>query len=238
LQAFTALFHGGFNGVLLRLLVLRELTADVETPSLSRADINAKLGYLEPDALETVLSRLRSTGLLVWDEPVGVSHHANRAQCAGRHRIACMWKKITIRLEMSYMLTQVAGAQAVGVSVEQLHHLLGRLIELTEEFSDAIASGSEFQLRAAQQKWHTACDWVEKGSQIIHAIPMMSGRCGHPSCSAGNRPRSECAAEYAGHVFACAESDRTATRASRSVGFIDDRYQNLAAAKRRPRRAG
>ena len=48
--------------------------------------------------------------------------------------------------------------------------MLGRLIELTEEFSDAIASGSEFQLRAAQQKWHTACDWVEKGSQIIHAI--------------------------------------------------------------------
>jgi hypothetical protein len=47
---------------------------------------------------------------------------------------------------------------------------LGRLVELTEEFRDAIASGSEFRLRSAQAKWHIACDWVEKGSQIILAI--------------------------------------------------------------------
>ena len=172
LQAFTALFHGGFNGVLLRLLVLRELTADVETPSLSRADINTKLAYLEPDALETVLSRLRTTGLLIWD----ASQSVYRITPTARNVLAALESLLHIeehndQAEMSYMLTQVAGAQAVGgVSVEQLHHLLGRLIELTEEFSDAIASGSEFQLRTAQQKWHTACDWVEKGSQIIHAI--------------------------------------------------------------------
>ncbi len=172
LQAFTALFHGGFNGVLLRLLVLRELAADVETPSLSRADINTKLGYLEADSLETVLSRLRSNGLLLWDATQSVY----RITPTARNVLAAIESLLRIneqddQAEMSYMLTQVAGAQAVGgVSVEQLHHLLGRLIELTEEFSDAIASGSEFQLRAAQQKWHTACDWVEKGSEIIHAI--------------------------------------------------------------------
>ncbi|MBC3869791.1 hypothetical protein [Undibacterium oligocarboniphilum] len=171
-QAFTALFHGGFNGVLLRLLVLRELASDVESPAVSRADINAKLGYLEPDALETVLSRLRSTGLLVWD----ASQSVYRITPTARNVLAALESLIHTeqnqdQAEMSYMLTQVAGAQAVGgVSVEQLHHLLGRLIELTEEFSDAIASGSEFQLRTAQKKWHTACDWVEKGSQIIHAI--------------------------------------------------------------------
>lgn len=172
LQAFTALFHGGMNSVLMRLLVLRELTADAETPSLSRADINAKLGYLEPEALETVLTRLRSTGLLLWDTSQSIYRIAPMA----RNVLAAIESLVQVEqqddeAEMSYMLTQVAGAQAVGgVSVEQLHHLLGRLIELTEEFADAIASGSEFQLRAAQEKWHTACDWVEKGSQIIHAI--------------------------------------------------------------------
>ena len=172
LQAFTALFHGGLNGVLLRLLVLRELTADVDSPSLTRADINTKLGYLEPEALETVLARLRSTGLLIWD----ASQSVYRIAPTARNVLSAVESLLQVeenndQAEMSYMLTQVAGAQAVGgVSVEQLHHLLGRLIELTEEFSDAIASGSEFQLRTAQQKWHTACDWVEKGSQIIHAI--------------------------------------------------------------------
>jgi uncharacterized protein with PIN domain len=44
------------------------------------------------------------------------------------------------------------------------------MVDLTEEFRDAIASGSEFRLRAAQEKWHTACDWVEKGSQVLQAI--------------------------------------------------------------------
>jgi hypothetical protein len=43
-------------------------------------------------------------------------------------------------------------------------------MDLTEEFSDAIASGSEFRLRTAQAKWNMACDWVEKGSEIILAI--------------------------------------------------------------------
>ena len=73
--------------------------------------------------------------------------------------------------EMGFLLSQVAGAQAVGgVTVDQLKHLLGRLVDLTEEFRDAIASGSEFRLRTSQAKWHMACDWVEKGSQILRAI--------------------------------------------------------------------
>ena len=172
LQGFTAVFHGGFHSVLMRLLVLRELTADVQTPALSRADINTKLGYLETDSLDTVLARLRSTGLLLWD----AGQALYRITPLARKVLAALESLLHVEqqddsAEMSYMLTQVAGAQAIGgVSVEQLHQLLGRLIELTEEFSDAIASGSEFQLRTAQKKWHTACDWVEKGSQIIHAI--------------------------------------------------------------------
>jgi hypothetical protein len=72
---------------------------------------------------------------------------------------------------MGFLLSQVAGAQAVGgVTSEQLQHLLGRLTDLTDEFRDAIASGSEFRLRESQAKWHTACDWVEKGSEILRAI--------------------------------------------------------------------
>ncbi|HJV51008.1 MAG TPA: hypothetical protein VJ652_06105 [Noviherbaspirillum sp.] len=172
LQAFTALFHGGSDSVLVRLLVLQELAADPQETVLSRADINAKLGYLDPDSLETVLARLRSHHLLAWDAAQGV------------YRITPMARNILAALdallglgqeeddaEMGFLLSQVAGSQAVGgVSVEQLQHLLGRMVDLTEEFRDAIASGSEFRLRAAQEKWHTACDWVDKGSQIIQRI--------------------------------------------------------------------
>jgi hypothetical protein len=172
LQAFTAIFHGGFNGVLVRLLILRELIADVGTSTLSRADINTRLAYLEPDTVETVLARLRSYDLLAWDNANGVY----RVTSMARNVLAAIDSLLAGAsdeddADMGFLLSQVAGAQAVGgVTAEQLHHLLGRMVVLTEEFRDAIASGSEFRLRSAQAKWHTACDWVEKGSRIIHAI--------------------------------------------------------------------
>ena len=172
IQAFTALFHGSFDGVLVRLMVLRELASDAEAPTFSRADINVKLAYMEPERLETVLARLRTNQLLAWDQAQGVY----RVTAMARNVLAALDGLLLLNqndddVEMGFLLSQVAGAQAVGgVSAEQLQHLLGRLVELTEEFRDAIASGSEFRLRAAQAKWNAACDWVEKGSEIIHAI--------------------------------------------------------------------
>lgn len=172
LQAFTALFHGGFDGVLVRLLVLGELAGDAQAGALTRADINAKLGYLEPESLETVLARLRAHQLLSWDAANGVY----RITPIARNVLSAVDSLLALSEEeneadMGFLLSQVAGAQAVGgVTVEQLQHLLGRMVDLTEEFRDAIASGSEFRLRKAQEKWNTACDWVDKGSQIIQAI--------------------------------------------------------------------
>ncbi len=172
LQAFTALFHGGSDGVLIRLLVLRELAADTSTSAFSRADINQKLSYLIPESLETVLMRLRSHGLLAWDAQVAVY----RVTPMARNVLSALDTLLSMgqaddEAEMGFLLSQVAGAQAVGgVTVDQLKHLLGRLVDLTEEFRDAIASGSEFKLRTSQAKWHMACDWVEKGSLILRAI--------------------------------------------------------------------
>jgi hypothetical protein len=172
LQAFTALFHGGPDGVLVRLLVLRELAADSEAVAFTRADINQKLAYLLPDSLETVLGRLRSHHLLAWEAQRGLY----RVTPMARNVLAAIDSLLHMGQssddsEMGFLMSQVAGSQAMGaISPEQLQHLLGRLVDLTEEFRDAIASGSEFRLRSAQAKWNTACDWVEKGSQIIAAI--------------------------------------------------------------------
>ena len=172
LQAFTALFHGGFDSVLVRLLVLKELAGDVQSSSFSRADINAKLAYLQPDSLDTVLARLRAHQLLVWE----AASSLYRVSPLARNVLSALDSLFTADQEadsadMGFLMTQVAGAQALGgVTVEQLQHLLGRLIELTEEFRDAIASGSEYRLRASQGKWNNACDWVEKGTKIIYSI--------------------------------------------------------------------
>ena len=172
LQAFTALFHGGSDSVLVRLLVLRELAADVQSSSFSRADINVKLACLQPDSLDTVLSRLRAHHLLIWEAATSLY----RVSPLARNVLAALDSLFaadqeTDAADMGFLMTQVAGAQALGgVTVDQLQHLLGRLIELTEEFRDAIASGSEYRLRASQSKWNNACDWVEKGTKVIYSI--------------------------------------------------------------------
>jgi len=172
LQVFTALFHGGFEGVLVRLLVLRELANETTSSAFSRADINTRLAYLLPESLETVLNRLRSNALLAWDAQQSVY----RVTPMARNVLASIDSLLALAApdddaEMGFLLSQVAGAQAVGgITGEQLQHLLGRLVDLTEEFRDAIASGSEFRLRESQAKWHQACDWVEKGSEILRAI--------------------------------------------------------------------
>ncbi|XLZ68070.1 hypothetical protein ABT364_16130 [Massilia sp. SR12] len=172
LQVFTALFHGGFEGVLVRLLVLRELANETTSSAFSRADINTRLAYLLPESLETVLNRLRTNGLLAWDAQQAVY----RVTPMARNVLAAIDSLLALAApeddaEMGFLLSQVAGAQAVGgVTTEQLQHLLGRLVDLTDEFRDAIASGSEFRLRESQAKWHQACDWVEKGSVILRAI--------------------------------------------------------------------
>ncbi|MCE3261145.1 MAG: hypothetical protein K0R43_224 [Pseudoduganella sp.] len=172
LQVFTALFHGGFEGVLVRLLVLRELANETTSSAFSRADINTRLAYLLPESRETVLNRLRSNGLLAWDAQQSVY----RVTPMARNVLSAIDGLLALAApdddaEMGFLLSQVAGAQAVGgITTEQLQHLLGRLVDLTEEFRDAIASGSEFRLRESQAKWHQACDWVEKGSEILRAI--------------------------------------------------------------------
>ena len=59
LQAFSALFHGSFDGVLVRLLVLKELSSEAQASSFSRAEINSRLAYLALNGLESVLARLQ-----------------------------------------------------------------------------------------------------------------------------------------------------------------------------------
>jgi hypothetical protein len=196
LQAFTALFHGGQDGVLVRLLVLRDLAADTAESAFSRADINQKFAYLIPESLETVLGRLRTHGLLAWDAPAGVYRITPLARnvMSALDTLLALGRPEDDDAEMGYLLSQVAGAQAVGgVTVEQLKHLLGRLVELTEEFRDAIASGSEFRLRTSQAKWHMACDWVEKGSQILRAITSseLADAATHKAAQAIGRAQSQ-----------------------------------------------
>ena len=60
LQVFTALFHGGFDGVLVRLLVLRELASDTSSSTFSRADWAKRLRQGSGNPALSVMMSIRA----------------------------------------------------------------------------------------------------------------------------------------------------------------------------------
>jgi len=170
LSAFITLFRGGDEEVLIRLLVLREMGSRPTAPRWSRSELDQHFAYLDPVKLETVLKRLRENDLLSYGD-----EGLYQLSTTGRNAMAAVGMLLQFAggddAELGYITSQVAGLQAVGkVSAEALQHLLSRLTELQESFEQAIVSGSEFRIRAAQAKLDSVWNWIEKGTDIMRAI--------------------------------------------------------------------
>lgn len=171
LAAFTALFRGTDDDVLVRLLVLREIGQRGEQPLWSPQELNSHFAYLDDVKLKTVLHRLRETDLLVWNPETSLY------QISPHGRMALSALSVLLRFsdedggEIGYITSQLAAGQALGkVSDEDLHHLLSRLIELEDEFDRAVLSGSEIRIRRAEKKLSSVLSWVEKGTGILKII--------------------------------------------------------------------
>ena len=169
LDALRALFHGPATLVRLRVWVFLELMS-LPQGRIARDDLNRHFHLLRDEALELVLKRLRDAGLLAWDAtsqqyalpPLAqqlmglLSPLARPAQDDG---------------DLTALLAGVAGAYQLGtLDAAQLQHLQAQLARLHDEFADAIASGSEFQLRQADRRFQRALQLVERASQAMSAI--------------------------------------------------------------------
>lgn len=171
LGAFTALFRGSDDEVLVRLLVLREIGHRGEQPLWSPQELRAHFAYLDDTKLQTVLHRLRETDLLVWNP------ESSLYQISPHGRMALSALSVLIKFteddggEIGYITSQLAAGQALGkVANEDLQHLLSRLNELEDEFSRAVISGSEVRIRKAEKKLNSVLSWVEKGTEIMKVI--------------------------------------------------------------------
>jgi hypothetical protein len=169
--AFVALFRGGDDEVLIRLAVLREIGARAEAPQWSPRELESRFAWLDSVKLETVLKRLREHALLVWDNDARLYALAP----AGRMALAALDQMLRFGAdedgELGFLVSQVAAGGAVGrLSADNLRHLLARLTELKDAFSAAVASGSEFRLRSAQEKLESVWKWMEKGTEVLGTL--------------------------------------------------------------------
>lgn len=171
LSAFTALFHGGEEEVMVRLLVLRGIGSRGEAPQWSPHELKTHFAYLDETKLNTVLLRLRTKGLLVWDS------ESSYYQISSDGRMALSALSTLLKFsaddcgEIGYINSQLAAGQASGtISEEDLQHLLSRLNELQQEFNKAVVSGSASRIEKAEQKLNSVLAWVEKGTETIRLI--------------------------------------------------------------------
>lgn len=171
LGAFTALFRGADEDVIIRLLVLREVGHRGEQPLWSPQELRAHFAYLDETKLQTVLHRLRDTDLLVWDT------ESSQYQISTHGRMALSALSVLLKFseeeggEIGYITSQLAAGQALGkIANEDLQHLLSRLNELEDEFGRAVLSGSELRIRRAEKKLSSVLNWVEKGTEIMKVI--------------------------------------------------------------------
>ncbi|HEY4081588.1 MAG TPA: hypothetical protein VGM81_12920 [Burkholderiaceae bacterium] len=170
LDALRALCHGPAPLVRLRTWVFLELMALPES-RISRDALNRHFRTLRDEALELVLKRLREAELLVWDAS---TQHYGVTPLA--QRLVALLSPMTQGhgdedADLAGLLANVAGSQQMGtLDPAQLNHLKAQLLRLYDEFADAIASGSEFRLRRARQRFERALKLVELASEALTAI--------------------------------------------------------------------
>lgn len=167
IQTLIALFRGGSEEVMIRLAVMREIASRADQPEWTPAQLQNHLSFIDATKLATVLNRLRSHGLLQWD----TDRRLYQISASGRMVLSAISGLIRFSEqddELGFLVAQAAGSGLVGsVSTEHLSHVLAKLTEYEHFFEEAVASGSEFRLKAAQARLAKAMPWVEKATVLV-----------------------------------------------------------------------
>ena len=167
LDAVRLLFQGTSALARLRLWALFTLVGQGKA-FMNREELDSLYYALRPEATDAVIKRFRDAALLSWDESprqYGVTPLAQ--QVSGL--LATLAQPVED--ELTGLLSQVVGADQLGtLQGSQVHMLQAQLVRLHHEFSDAIASGSEFRLREARKRYDRAARLIDRASSAITAI--------------------------------------------------------------------
>jgi hypothetical protein len=170
IDVLIALFRGGCEEVMIRLAVMREIAARADQPEWTPSQLQNHLSFIDATKLDTVLNRLRSHTLLQWD----AERRLYQISASGRMVLSAISGLIRFGQEddeLGFLVAQAAGSGLVGsVSPEHLSHVLAKLTEYEHFFEDAVASGSEFRLKAAQARLAKAMPWVEKATILVQSM--------------------------------------------------------------------
>lgn len=173
-EALRAVCTGAAPVVQLRIWVFLELMTLPEG-KLSRETLRLHFHLLRDDALDLALRPLRSAGILEWDAQTfeyAVTPLASRLMSL----LSPLASSADEDSELAGLLALVAGGQQLGtLQPAQIRHLQAQLERLHDEFSDAISSGSEFNLRRAKARHERVFELINRASQVLSTITASAG---------------------------------------------------------------
>ena len=170
IQALIALFRGGSEEVMIRLAILREIASRADAPEWTPQQLQNHLSFIDNTKLETVLKRLREHDLLLWDS----ERRLYQLSSLARMILSSLSNLVSFGRqddELGYLFSQIAAGDAVGqLSADTLSNLLAQLNQDESFFSQAVLSGSEFRLKAAQSRLAAAQKWMARGTEILQNL--------------------------------------------------------------------
>lgn len=170
IQALIALFRGGSEEVMIRLAILREIASRADAPEWTPQQLQNHLSFIDNTKLETVLKRLREHDLLLWDS----ERRLYQLSSLARMILSSLSNLVSFGSqddELGYLFSQIAAGDAVGqLSADTLSNLLAQLNQDESFFSQAVLSGSEFRLKAAQSRLAAAQKWMARGTEILQNL--------------------------------------------------------------------
>ena len=167
LDAVRLLFQGSSALARLRLWALFTLVGQGKA-FLTREELDQLFHAMRPEATDAVIKRLREATLLTWEDS-----QRQYAVTSVAQQVASLLATLAqpVEDELAGLLSQVVGSDQLGtLQGNQVHMLQAQLVRLHHEFSDAIASGSEFRLREARKRYDRAASLIDRASSTITAI--------------------------------------------------------------------
>jgi hypothetical protein len=169
LDSFLGLFRGSLDSVMIRLLTLDEMISRSDQPVWTLSALRHTFSYLSETAFDTVMKKLKDSGLVNYDRELSVYSVTPLGQKVKGLVTSFLKDPSEDSIEVLTGLA-LAGEFAGTLGEDELKHLLHRLTQIEFEVITAVESASETRILKARERFEYIWKYIEKGTDFINKI--------------------------------------------------------------------
>jgi hypothetical protein len=171
IEAFTGVFRGTDEDVILRLYVLLAMAEQTGSAEWTPPSLQSALSFVEPFKVNTTIARLSECRLIAYEATPGVYRLT-----APAFLVLAAWTSVMQFAderfgEFAFLNAQIAGgAETIGVSEEILSLALARTRDIHAEIAHALTTGSTVAVQTARARMTDVFKWASHGVELLDRI--------------------------------------------------------------------